>query len=167
MVKEHVDADEPTVTVVLDTRASAFDPGRFEEAVEVAASFTAGSSQRGRPVTLSILGESRGTPAAADPLDRLAAASRVERAGLPAALRLVESAEPGGCVVVVTGEDDPGLVAPLVARHSRHASTVVVEIRSDAERPTTVRHPGTVVLRARTAVDAVAAWHRLVTGPAR
>jgi uncharacterized protein (DUF58 family) len=173
MVKEHLDADEPTVTVVLDTRSPAFgsagtaESGQFEQAVEVAASFTAGSVQHGLPVTLSILGEGRDALAGADPLDRLAAASLTDAHTVSAALRLVEHADPGGCLVVVTGDDEPGLVAPLLSRHRRHASTVVIEIRSDAEQPTTLRHPGTVVLRARTAVDAVAAWNRLVAGPVR
>ncbi|WP_396230967.1 DUF58 domain-containing protein, partial [Frankia sp. EI5c] len=53
MVKEHVDADEPTVTVVLDARGAVFDEAGFEEAVEVAASFAlgglAGPASRGRP----------------------------------------------------------------------------------------------------------------------
>ncbi len=165
MVKEHVDADEPTVTVVLDARASVLDEARFEEAVEVAASFTLGgvlgAASRGRPATLRIIGENNtGAPVAADPLDRLAAARPVQGETAPVVLRAVDRIDPGGCVVVVTGDDD-GVTAPLLSRLGRHALVVVISLRADLDRPTALPRPGAVVLRAPTAVDAVAAWRRL------
>lgn len=172
MVREHVDADEPTVTVVLDTRASVYDPARFEEAVEVAASFALGrlaGSARDRPerATLRILGEDPAQTLGSDPLDRLAAALQTMDDSFTALLRIVERIAPGGCVVVVTGHDD-GTAAALLSRSGRHRLVVVAELRADQDRPAAahpvaVPRPGTVVLRAETAVAVVAAWRRLGT----
>lgn len=162
IVREHVDTSEPTVTVVLDTR---LDGPVLESAVEVAASVAVGSERHGHPVALHVLGEDRAALERAGAhglLDRLAAAGPAPSDDPVALLDLVERARPGGALVVVTGDADPGSVARLSGQRRRFAPVVVVSLGEGS--PGSARRPGMSVLRARTATDAVAGWNRLVTG---
>jgi uncharacterized protein (DUF58 family) len=177
VVREHVDTTEPTTAIVLDTRAGVLAPAAFEEAVEVAASVATACRRLGRPVTLDAPGEDRYAVEQAggyDVMDRLAALTQREPAGVSVLTRLAETARPGGSLVVISGAE-PGLVARLAPARRRFARVVVVLLQADepagvataaaAGVPATVtRRPGLAVVRARSASDAVQAWSRLVVG---
>lgn len=169
VVREHVDTNEPAVSIVLDSRASAgFTDAGFEAAVELAASLVVASSRVGHAVTLSAVDEDRRTVEQAGGvglLDRLAAVrlSTVsdDRFRL---LQLVERATPGGCLVVMSG-DESGLAARLAAQRRRfHRVIVVLFAPGNEEGAPITRRPGLAVIRATAADDAVRTWNQLVRG---
>jgi uncharacterized protein (DUF58 family) len=168
IVRESVDTMEPTVTVVLDTRASVLDPDAFEHAVEVAASVAQGTVDSGRPARVRVVGEDGPAVAAAGALsllDRLAAA---ERTPYPEPLRLLEEvdrAEPGGALVVITGVGEPAVVAKLAEQRRRFAPVVVVTMAGPGvPPPATYRRPGLALLSGRTGAEAMSAWNHFVLG---
>ncbi|MGH3730713.1 MAG: DUF58 domain-containing protein [Micromonosporaceae bacterium] len=166
VVREHVDTNEPTLSIVLDTRTTVLGGDEFEAAVEVAASVAVASGRVGHAVSLAAVDEDRTVAERAgghSVLDRLAAVRRTTPASgeVSPLLRLVERAVPGGCLVVLSG-DEPGVV-PRLATQRRRFSRVVVLLFGDAgESASVTRRPGLAVVRARTAVDAVRAWNQLV-----
>jgi uncharacterized protein (DUF58 family) len=169
VVHEHVDTTEPTVSLVLDTRDGVLDADSFEHAVELVASVAAASSRAGQSVSLDALGEDRPAVYSAGGhslLDRLAAVRRTsardEAAGLLDLLQVVERATPGGCLVVVSG-DEPALVARLTHQRRRF-SRVVLVMFTGTDVPQLTRRPGLAVLRAGSAVDAARSWNQLVRG---
>ncbi|MGH3748817.1 MAG: DUF58 domain-containing protein [Micromonosporaceae bacterium] len=185
VVREHVDTNEPATAIVLDTRADVLAEGAFEAAVELAASVAVASGRVGHTVTLSAVGEDLEAVRHAGGhslLDRLAALRRTTSDKAPL-IRLVERAAPGGCLVVVSG-DEPGLLTRLAAQRRRFNRVVVLFFGSQASADATpdtfaasgprghpgagaenrariTRRPGLAVLRAETAADAVAAWNQL------
>jgi uncharacterized protein (DUF58 family) len=184
IVREHVDTTEPTTAIVVDTRLGLLDSPGFEAAVEVAASVTMASRRAGQHVTLAAPGEDRYTVEQAggvDVMDRLAALTQTDRAGAAELTRLVETARPGGSLVVISGAE-PGLVARLARARRRFARVVIVQLHPEppdapynpvaaagAERdaaPATAatRRPGLVVVQAASARDATQAWSRSVAG---
>lgn len=169
VVREHVDTTEPTTAIVLDTRAGVLDQAAFEQAVEVAASVATACQRVGRQVTLDAPGEDRYAVEQAggyEVMDRLAALTQTVPAASAVLTRLIETARPGGSLVVISGEE-PGLVTRLAPARRRFARVVAVLLQPDgsAGAPAAVtRRPGLAVVRAGSAWDAVQAWSRLVVG---
>ncbi|MGH3739676.1 MAG: DUF58 domain-containing protein, partial [Micromonosporaceae bacterium] len=127
VVREHVDTNEPSLSIVLDTRSSVLDGEAFEAAVELAASIALASQRHGHAVRLEAVGEDLAAVRAAGGvtvLDRLAAIRRSDGdvAGL---LRLVERVPGGGALVVLSG-DESGLAARLAAQRHRFSRVVVL-----------------------------------------
>jgi uncharacterized protein (DUF58 family) len=182
MAKEHVDTSQPTTTVLLDTRAGRWTEPGFEDAVEVAASVVVSAQRRGRPVALHVLGEDRAAVerlGATTPLDRLAAAQTCPQADPLLLVAAAERAEPGGALVVVTGDAEPLAMSRLAGQRRRYSPVVVVEVvppargagqrlsRGERGVPasvSTTRRSGMVVVRAGTAADAAMAWNQLLLG---
>jgi uncharacterized protein (DUF58 family) len=169
MVREQMDTTEPTTTVVLDTRSDALTPHGFEHAVEVAASVAQAAINASRPARVLIPGEDEVALAACGAeslLDRLAAAEQ-NTDDTVRLLFTIERAPAGGALVVVTGSDEPALVAKLGEQRRRFSPVVVVTMSLSSNAPmSTRRRPGMAVLAAGTGADAVAAWNRMVLGEA-
>jgi uncharacterized protein (DUF58 family) len=194
VVREHVDTNEPTLSIVLDTRRSVLTAAEFEAAVELAASVAVASGRVGHAVALSAVDEDRAAVAKVggySVADRLAALRQSALESESTLLRLVEQAPPGGCLVVLSG-DEPGLVAKLAMQRRRFSRVVVLLFDAgppDTTRPSTAppdtapplspasrlqprshdapharitRRPGLAVVYARTAADATQAWNQLV-----
>ncbi len=162
MVREHVDTTEPTVAIVLDTRASVLDEAAFESAVEVCASVAAASRRVGHEVSFAAVGEDRAAVAAAggyDLFDRFAAVTRTPGTDAAALVRLVDRAPAGGCLLVVSGYP-PGLVVSLAGQRRRFSRVTIVQCGQNgaATDPVPLRRPGLTVIRA---ADAATAARRL------
>ncbi|WP_326549381.1 DUF58 domain-containing protein [Micromonospora sp. NBC_01813] len=159
MVRDLADPQQPRMTVVLDTRAQALAPARFEEAVEVAASLLAASARAGHHSRLVTSGgrdlpTSGGAQAARRLLDELCVVGQDavrDAAVLPRVLATDRWA--GGSLVIVTG-GTAGLVLP---RH-RFRSIFVVDLAGGV--PAGV--PGGRVLRADSAAAAVSRWNQVL-----
>lgn len=167
VVREHIDTMEPTTTVVLDTRADAFDAASFEEAVEVAASVVRTVENAGRPVELHVIGEPP-EDAPTSLLDRLSLADRHADADPPRLLAAVDRGPAGGALVVVTGQAEAGLLTRLADQRRRFRPVVVISLPG-ASAPAeggVRRRPGMVVLTARSAAEAAIAWNRMISGDA-
>jgi len=161
MVRTHVDTSQPRATVVLDARTDAWDPERFEQGVEVAASLVAAFGRTGSTVELQLVGEDRTAASrlgARDDLDRLALVGLTD-IGITGLLANLERAEGGGALVVVTGATDREVLTRVAARRRRHAPIVVVRIVAGA-RPTASRHRGVLDVVAADARTALAGWDR-------
>ncbi|MEW9555124.1 DUF58 domain-containing protein [Nonomuraea sp. NPDC050783] len=162
LVQERVDASEPAVTVVLDTRAEVLDEDAFEEAVEVAASVVAAHAR----VSLAVAGEDAAELArmgARSPLDRLAAARRGEGLGVAAVHAPVRRVASGGQLVLVTGTD-PAVVARFAAEAARFSLLLIVRLDPAAAAPGVVRRGAVTMVSAAGAGDAVQAVSRLGGG---
>ncbi|GLY86579.1 DUF58 domain-containing protein [Actinoallomurus iriomotensis] len=165
VVREHIDTTEPTTTVVLDTRADAFETdSAFEDAVEVAASVVHTVEDLGRPVELHVIGASGDGPV----LDRLSLAEPDPDADVALLLRAVDRGPAGGALVVVTGTTESGLLTRLAEQRRRFRPVVVISLAGDAAPPDggLRRRPGMAVLTARSAAEAAVAWNRMVSGDA-
>ncbi|MER5643739.1 DUF58 domain-containing protein [Streptosporangium sp. NPDC002524] len=163
-VREHVDTTEPSTTVVLDAHPSVLGDDAFEEAVEFAASVVRAVERIGRPVTLHILGELPADVAAAGAagsLDRLAMAARTDAADLIGSLDRLAA---GGTLVVVSGKLGPAALGRLAEQRRRFSPVVVTMIDPATEDGGIRRRPGIAMLVARSAVEATAAWHRMING---
>ncbi|TYK43643.1 DUF58 domain-containing protein [Actinomadura decatromicini] len=174
IVREHVDTTEPTTTVVLDTRADAYDDASFEHAVEVAASAVRAVELVGRPVGLHILGERPAAARAAgaeSALDRLALTAPDAAAGLAGLLALVDHAPGGGALVVVTGRAAPATLTRLADQRRRFRPVMLVSLlggRTDGDTgQVPQRRLGVIVLPVRTADEAAAGWNQVVGGGSR
>ncbi|MGH3382591.1 MAG: DUF58 domain-containing protein [Actinoallomurus sp.] len=167
VVREHIDTTEPTTTVVLDTRAEAFDADSFEHAVEVAASVVRTVEDIGRPVELHVVGES---PAASglggSILDRLSLAEPHADTDPIKLLAAVDRSPAGGALVVVTGEAEAGLLTRLAEQRRRFRPVVVISLPGETAPAEggVRRRPGMVVLTARSAAEAAVAWNRMISG---
>jgi uncharacterized protein (DUF58 family) len=164
MVREHVDTNEPTVGVVLDTRSTVLDADSFEAAVELAASIVTTTRRVGHAVSLLALGEDRAAVTRAggsDLLDRLTAVRRSDLTGPETLVRLAEQATPGGCLVVITGAAS-ALTAQLAGQRRRFNRVVVVEL--GAGDAGTAHRPGLSVIRATEAAVAAKAFTQLASG---
>ena len=169
IVRQHVDTAEPTTTVVLDTRAAALDADAFEHAVEVTASVAQTTAEHGHPVSLYVLDEDSGAALAAGAqsvLDRLALAGRTEHRDPLRLLDLVERVPAGGALVVVTGGQEPTVLARLAEQRRRFTPVVVVSVlgAADPAGAGIRRRPGLTVLAVRTGSDAAATWNRMIAG---
>ncbi|WP_018680143.1 DUF58 domain-containing protein [Actinokineospora enzanensis] len=166
VVREHIDTTEPRTSVLLDTRLSIVDGDGFEQAVEVAASVLDAVQAIRRPVVLHILGEDEAEVAARGARtmpDRLAAAEQVDL-GDTALMEAADRISPGGNLVVVTGAGDPLAVTRLADQRRRFGVVVVVALGQIASGPW--RRSGSVVITARSAQEAAAAWNQAVAGGA-
>jgi uncharacterized protein (DUF58 family) len=165
IVREHVDTTEPTTTVVLQTDPGSFSAEGFEDAVEFAASVVRAVEGTGRPAALTIVGEDDTVAAGArDPLDRL---SLVHLGTSRDPVRLLEAMNrvpAGGALVVVAGTVEPAVLGRLAEQRRRFSPIVVAAFDPHAPRATTRRRPGMCVLVARSAPEAVAAWHGMIDG---
>ncbi|MDH2426422.1 DUF58 domain-containing protein [Sphaerisporangium sp. TRM90804] len=163
-VREHVDTTEPSTTVMLDAHPSALDADAFEEAVEFAASVVRAVERIGRPVTLHIMGERPAdvvATGATGSLDRLALAQPTNEADLVGGLDRLSS---GGALVVVTGKLEPAAMARLSEQRRRFSPVVLAMIDPASGNTGVRRRPGIGMLIARSAVEATAAWHRMING---
>ena len=151
-----------------DGYAAVFTEETFEHGVEVAASISESVAATGRPGRMLIVGEDEPAVAAAGAesiMDRLAAA---ERSVDPDPLRLLETvdrATRGGALVVITGADEPGVLARLAEQRRRFAPVVVLSVIVPGTRaPVAHRKPGMAILYARTGAEGASAWNQLVIG---
>jgi uncharacterized protein (DUF58 family) len=169
MVREHVDPAQPDTTVVLDDRAAALDAGRFELAVEIAASVLLASATRRFPVRLRSvsgrLGAADGSGESATALlDRLAAAERYDDNLAEGLIREATTAA-GRVVVLVTGElDDLARSQAAAAAHRADALIVVSVVAPGLRGPNAKAEPapaGATVLRVGAVADLAAAWDGL------
>ncbi|MBB5076747.1 DUF58 domain-containing protein [Nonomuraea endophytica] len=139
LVQERVNTHDPAATVVLDARSDVLDEAAFEEAVEVAASIVAAPV----PTELVVIGEDLGKLAAMgarSPLDRLAAARRVEKGRV---------AEMDGHIVLITGAV------------SRLSAALVVRLDPAATTSTALRRAALTTISAPLAASAIQAIGRL------
>jgi uncharacterized protein (DUF58 family) len=149
MVRDLADPQRSRFTVLLDTRAAAASPARFEELVETAASLLCASVRAGQHTCLLTSSGGRiaveGTPGSAGPLlDGLSEAGQDDQ---PVTL----PPERGGTLVVICG-DGPALVSPAWLRQRFTGVYAVVMSGS-------VQVPGARTLRAETAGEAVRRWN--------
>lgn len=167
MVREHVDTSQPTTTVLVDTRRSAWpaDPAAgLDEACELAASVVASVSAVGRPLAMHALGEDVAAvllSGARDLPDRLAAlqlSDAVDGLGV-----LAERAAPGGALVVITGALDPAELARLAGSRRRFSPVVLVQIEPGVTTRAE-RTAGLALVRAADAAGAAAGWRALLRG---
>jgi uncharacterized protein (DUF58 family) len=153
LVREHVDTTEPTVALVLDTRAPVLDEAAFEVAVEVCGSVAVAARRVGHGVALAALGEDRAAVAADggyDVMDRLAAVGRTASGDSAGLVRLAQAVPGGGCLLVVTGHAE-GVLAILAAQRRRFSRVVIVQCgpsNADGTGSAALRRPGLTVLRA-------------------
>ena len=149
MVRDLADPQRSRFTVLLDTRAAAADPERFEELVETAASLLCASVRAGQHTCLLTSSGGRiavdGAPGSAGPL--LDALSEVGQDDQPVTL----PPDRGGSLVVVCG-DGPVLV-PAAWLRQRFTGVWAVVLSGAAEVP------GARTLRAETAAEAVRRWN--------
>jgi uncharacterized protein (DUF58 family) len=119
MVRQMVDVSLPHTTLVLDTRASAYEhEDDFELAVDSTASIAYAAARSNFPVSLvsetgPILRTDGSGNDAESLLDRLALISRSERTSAAAAFDDLEHHRGGGSLVVVTGTGDMDGLAAL------------------------------------------------------
>jgi uncharacterized protein (DUF58 family) len=143
MVKQHIDATEPTVAVVLDHRPASYrDEGDIEEAFDVAASVAVAALERSCSALVvvdgSVLVRGRGRNDIAALLDALAAlpARSPGGAGLADDLAGVRTLRRLTQVVVVTGTAAPDLSAVTPIRAADATTVVVVGTGDEAGAPT-------------------------------
>lgn len=164
VVRQHVDTNEPQVTVVLDARANAWPNDTFEEGVSVAASVARTVRSIGHPLALSIVGEDRAAARALGAVtvdDRLAATTTIDQPGVQPLLATLEAAASGGALVVVTGRVEAGLEARVSAQGRRFAPVVVCSI-IEGERARWRRRSGIRVLSGPDVVAVATAWNTMV-----
>ncbi|MCL2395804.1 MAG: DUF58 domain-containing protein [Acidimicrobiaceae bacterium] len=163
MVRRNVDANEPRATVVLDTRSSVWAGDTFEDGVEVAASAIRALAGMGHPVDLRILGERGQDPryeGAITPSDRLAAVEVDPDATATGLYSLLQSAQEGGSLVVVTGRVDVAIEAQLTNENQRYAPIVLCCV-DPARSPHWQRRSGVSVVMGRSAPAVAEAWNEL------
>jgi len=174
MVRDDVDTSQPRTTVAIDVRPGMWTPEAFEHGVEAAASLAAAAEREGHPVTLLIGdglmgdGPGGGGPAAGGEdgdqpthiLDRLCLAE-VAAAGGERLFDVLETAEAGGVLVVVTGKRDAATTARL-ARLLRRFSLVVTVHMQTGVQPHLDRRTGLVAADASTGRQFAELWNRLV-----
>ncbi|HEX6685127.1 MAG TPA: DUF58 domain-containing protein [Candidatus Limnocylindrales bacterium] len=160
VVKHNVDTNEPTTTIVIDTRSDVLDPQAFEEAVEVAASIAAASARTGRPFVICTASSTLET-GPHDYLDRLAALEQ-EPATLAELAGTVDQASPGGSLAVISA-DSSALLEALAPQRRRFALVVAVLIGADGSGVLN-RRPGLTVIGIRSAAQLAASWPLVLRG---
>jgi len=170
MVRDHVDTSQPRTTVALDVRSGMWTPEAFEHGVEAAASLAAAAERDGHPVTLLVgdgpAGEGRAGGAADDGdqpthiLDRLCLVETAVEGG-ERLFDVLETADAGGVLVVVTGRRDAATTARL-ARLLRRFSLVVTVHMENGAKPHLDRRTGLVAADASTGRQFAELWNRLV-----
>jgi uncharacterized protein (DUF58 family) len=149
MVRDLADPQRSRFTVLLDTRATAADPERFEELVETAASLLCGSVRAGQHTCLLTSSGRRlavdGAAGSAGVL--LDALSEVRQDDAEVTL----PADRGGGLVVICG-DGPVLV-PAAWLRQRFTRVYAIVIGGPADVP------GARMLRAESAGEAVRRWN--------
>lgn len=163
LVRRNVDANEPRATVVLDTRAGAWEGDSFEDGVEVAASAIRSLAGAGHPVELRILGERAHDPryeGATTPADRLAAVEVDPETTARGLYSLLKSGQEGGSLVVVTGRVDVAVEAQLSHQNQRYAPIVLCCV-DRRQVPHWQRRSGVNVVMGRSAPAVAEAWNQL------
>jgi len=163
MVREHVDASLPQMTLLLDTRAEVHDEAGFEEAVEAAASVAVAATRAGFPIRLvTTCGRAaggRGIGADAGPLlDLLAAVDRVPATDLRRVVRGLAAERRGDTLVAVTGRTDVDDFAPVMSLARRYDDAVVAIVAPDALERSVGRPGRTLVVRATDAREFAQRW---------
>ena len=164
MVRQHVDANEPRATVVLDARQSVWTEDSFEEGIEVAASVAKALSGRGHPVQLTVLGESPSEARRAGArtvADRLAAAGWAPGAPPAALLSVLEQAPEGGSLVVVSGAMEPAIESRLGAQSRRYAPVILCTVAPGLPARWQ-RRAGLTAVSGPNAPAVARAWNRMV-----
>ncbi|MBO0715367.1 MAG: DUF58 domain-containing protein [Acidimicrobiales bacterium] len=163
MVRQYVDTNEPTGTVVLDTRSHLWTEDSFEDGVEVAASVAAGLEAEGHTVKVHIVGlpASRARRLGAVTVaDRLAAAGRVESAGPAELVSLAVGRSGRGSLVVVSGLLEPAIEL-MLSRVAHQYSTLIVCSVVPGVPAVWRRRRGVTVVRGPSARALAWAWNRM------
>ena len=164
MVRQHVDANEPRATVVLDARPHLWDNESFEQGVEVAASVARTLTGSGHPVVLRIVGERPSEMrrlGAVTVADRLAATERAAATKAGALLSILDQGSAGGALVIVSGSMEGTMEARIGAQARRFAPVIVCEVRPGI--PALVRRLGRLAILSAPSAAAVAeTWNRMV-----
>jgi uncharacterized protein (DUF58 family) len=121
LVREHVDASQPRLAVVLDTDRRAYDEGTFEAAIEAAASIGSVACLQRFPLWMTtssgrIVYDRTLDSSPVTFLDELAALEWSEATDLSGTIRAIDAARRASAVVVVTGRrtvDAPALLQLL------------------------------------------------------
>ncbi|GAA3667303.1 hypothetical protein GCM10022267_62230 [Lentzea roselyniae] len=159
MVKESADPDQPRLTAVLDTRASAMPPFAFEEAVDVAASLLRSAALAGHHARLltscgTDLATAGGPLAARQLLDQLCLMRQSDGTGalLPAVRH-----QGGSLAVVTSGAADS---SELSGQRSRYSAIFLLALAPDGYA---AHVPGARVLTAADAAGVVGLWNEVRT----
>jgi uncharacterized protein (DUF58 family) len=158
MVREYVDPAQPWGMMLLDDRASALTPERFEEAVEVVASLLWEACERDQPTRLCTTSGVRidsvgGADAARALLDRLSSLSQADRSDLGLDLATATGQRHAGWCAVVGGAASRD-VAVAVRRFAR---AVVIDLSA-----TGGDEAGVPTIRVANAADAVRGWNAVI-----
>ncbi|WP_197289171.1 DUF58 domain-containing protein [Nocardia sp. NRRL S-836] len=124
MIREDADPARPHLAVLLDDNAAAYpDPGRFEEAVEVAASLVTSALEQGHPVRLMTTSGSADVEETQDSTPILATLADLELTELDGALTVpVRDLD---VVAVISGHTSPALL--LEAGRAAFGAMLVVD----------------------------------------
>lgn len=157
MIRDCADPNQPQFTALLDNRPE--NPG-FEEAVEVAASMlvaAVNADHRSRLVTSSGIDVATdgGSAAVRLLLDELCVVERAAEAGLPL-VHPVLARSGGGSLVVISASVAPADRVALASLRASYPDLVVISLGS------AMAVPGTRVLPASDASDAIRRWHAVV-----
>lgn len=152
MVAEHVDVTRPKTTVVLDVQTDHWDDDSFERGVSIAASVLVSTIERGFPVRLLATDgtsyEEEQRPDVNLVLDVCSGLSRRDEAPLATAATWLARDRSGSTLTIITGSDDPMVVAPLRPLASRYDEVVVIRVAAtDKPEP----EPGDVGARGQNA----------------
>ncbi len=133
MVRNNVVPSEPSLSLVLDTRAASYAAGVFDEAVRIAASFAVSSLDSGIPTLLLTTGGQvasgqRPGPGGREILDLLAS---VDVAPDDPGLGWLSGLRPGQVglsLVVVTGQPGPASLHAVSLMRRRYETVTVVQV---------------------------------------
>lgn len=167
MVRDHVDTSQPRTTVAIDVRSEMWSAEAFEHGVEAAASLAAAAERDGHPVTLLVGDPHAGNGAGPDDgdqpthiLDRLCLVE-IAAGGGERLFDVLETADAGGVLVVVTGRRDAATTARLARLLRRFSLVVTVHMQTGAD-PHLDRRTGLVAADASTGRQFAELWNRLV-----
>ncbi|HEY3673669.1 MAG TPA: DUF58 domain-containing protein [Acidimicrobiia bacterium] len=167
MVREHVDTSLPQLTLLLDTRSSAYDEESFETAIEAVASIAVTASRQGFPLRLvTTCGRSaggRGIGADAAPLlDLLAGIQAADDVDLRSVVARLARERRGDTFVAVTGRTDTDDIAPVASMARRFDDAALVMIADDADARIVSVPRSVLVLRASSAEQFASRWNTVV-----
>lgn len=164
MVREHVDTSLPEITVLLDTRAQAFEPGEFEEAVEATASVAVAATRAGYPVRLvTTCGRAaggRGIGADAGPLlDLLAEVELAPGLDLREVVRSLAHERRGDTFIAITGRVDSADFMPVASLSRRYDDAVIALVCADADTRSVAAGTRALVVRAPDSAEFARHWN--------
>jgi uncharacterized protein (DUF58 family) len=163
MVRNNVVPSEPSLSLVLDTRAASYPAGVFDEAVRIAASFAVSSLDSGIPTLLLTTGGQaasgqRPGPGRRELLDLLAS---VDVAPDDPGLGWLSGLRPGQVglsLVVVTGRPGPASLHAVSLMRHRYETVTVVQVGDPRLRVDSV--DGARCLGAATSDEFASQWKK-------